>query len=97
MKTEATAGKGVPELLEAIDRFRAQIGATRKARGAAPAPSGVCGSCSRTASFSTSSGECSAPANSTQTLNRIAAREIDPYSAAEEIIGKAIARTSGTF
>ena len=90
VKTEATAGKGVPELLDAIERFRAQLGDAQGTRRRASAEwrlrellahrfvQHVERRVLRAGEFD-------------ETLNRIAAREVDPYSAAEEILGKAIA------
>ena len=64
----------------------------RRRAGAGRAPSAGCASCCRTGSCSTSSGACSAPASSTAILDRIAARELDPYTAADEIMRRAIGR-----
>ena len=58
VKTEATTGKGVPELVEAIERFRAHPAAASEAAGGR-APSGACANCWRSVSFSTSSARCS--------------------------------------
>ena len=64
VKTEATSGKGVAELLQAIDRFREQSPRVAGAPVAGRAPNGGCASCSRSGSCSTSSGVCSRPESS---------------------------------
>ena len=66
VKTEATTGKGVAELLEAIERFRDAFGGARRAIAAARARNGGCASCWRSASCSTSSSACCGPASSTR-------------------------------
>ena len=84
LKTEATGGKGVPELLEAIDRFRAHSvdsqGTRRRARAEWRLRELLAQRLLQHVER-----QCSAPANSSGSLNRIAAREVDPYSAADEI------------
>ena len=85
LKTEATSGKGVPELLDEIDRFRAQSPQSQGTRDE-PARSGACGSSSRSGSCSTSSAACFRPGELEQVLDRIAAREVDPYSAVDDIL-----------
>jgi LAO/AO transport system kinase len=93
VKTEATSGTGVAELLEAIDRFRAQLGDAQGTRRRARAEwrlrellahrfvqyveRRVLGA-----------GELE------KTLDRITAREVDPYSAADAIVGRAVAESS---
>ena len=58
------------------------------ARGAAAAraPSSASASCWRSASSSTSRGRCWRRASSSAMLDRIAARELDPYTAVDEIV-----------
>ena len=85
MKTEATSGKGVPELL-AGDRpvpCSTSSDAVAGRRAVGPAPNGACASCSRSDSCSTSSGTCSSAGELEQMLDRIAARDVDPYSAVD--------------
>ncbi len=89
VKTEATTGKGVAELVEAIERFRAHT-ARRGDSAAAHAPNGGCASCCRSASCSTSSASVLAPGELDAMLDRIAARELDPYSAVDAILRRAI-------
>ena len=76
-------GRGFRELVEAIARFRAH--SQRRAGGAAPrrAASTGCASWCRSASWSISSGRCSPPGELGAIVDRIAARELDPYTAAE--------------
>ncbi len=89
VKTEATSGKGVPELLQEIDRFRAQSprsqGTRRRARAewrlrerlAQRFVQHVERRVLQTGEFE-------------QLLDRIAAREIDPYSAVDDIFARAV-------
>jgi LAO/AO transport system kinase len=90
VKTEATSGKGVPELLEAIDRFRAQLGDSQSIRRRARAEWRLRELLAHRFVQHVERRVLGAR-EFDQTLNRIAAREVDPYSAAEEILGKAIA------
>ncbi len=89
VKTEATSGKGVAELLQEIDRFRAQSpraqGTRRRARAewrlrerlAQRFVQHVERRVLQTGEFE-------------QLLDRIAAREIDPYSAVDDIFARAV-------
>ena len=63
LKTEATTGRGVPELLESIQRFRAHTTAAQGG-GDADGRSFGCGNCSRADSCNMSKNESSMPANS---------------------------------
>ena len=66
LRTVATTGAGVAELVETIERFRAADRRRRSARGGARAPSGGCARSSAGASCSTSSATCWRPASSTR-------------------------------
>ncbi len=90
VKTEATGGKGVPELLEAIDRFRAQLGDSQGTRRRARAEWRLRELLAHRFVQHVERRVLGA-GEFDKTLNRIAAREVDPYSAVEEILGKAIA------
>jgi GTPase len=84
VKTEATTGKGVPELLDAIDRFRTHTAATLGERRRARAEWRVKELLSHrfvqhVEEHVLGEGEFD------RLLDRIAAREIDPYSAVDEI------------
>ena len=68
--------------------------------GTANAPNTVCASCCRPGSWSMSNSACSSPASRTTLLDRIGSREVDPYSAADAILQRALGmaaspRTSG--
>ena len=88
VKTVATSGQGVAELVQAIAAFRvrgrddnpAGVSGGRGAGGCA-ASSG-CGTSSRSTSCGTSSGRCS-PDELAAIVDAIAAREMDPYTAAD--------------
>ena len=66
LKTEATTGRGVAELLETIERFRV----AHRGRARQPPPRAgrvpASGSCSRSASFATSNSTCLPTASSTR-------------------------------
>ena len=91
MKTEATSGRGVPELLDMIETFRAHMAETQGSRRRARAEwrlrellghrflDHVEKNVLREGEFN-------------EVLNRIASRETDPYSAVDEIFGRAVAR-----
>ena len=97
LRTEATTGKGIAELLEAIERFRARGG--EEPDGAAQAARGV--PAARTARRTLpaarrgsdgargvlKAGEMDAY------IERIAARELDPYTAVDEIMKRAARRS----
>ena len=89
LKTEATTGKGVPELLEAIDRFRQRTsgaGAVRRRERAEWRLRELAAQ-----RFMQHVERDVLDAGELQIiLNRIAAREVDPYSAVEDILGRAL-------
>jgi LAO/AO transport system kinase len=89
LKTEATTGRGVGELWETIKRFRTNSGASRARRLRARHEF-------RLRELLTErfldhlSGRVLAPGEFDALVTRIAAREIDPYSAAADILGRAL-------
>ncbi len=94
VKTEATTGKGVSELVEAIDRFRAHTAAALGERRRARAEFRVRELLAhRFVQHATERvlvhGEFAAM------LDRIAARETDPYSVADDIVGRALTTPPG--
>jgi LAO/AO transport system kinase len=94
VKTEATSGKGIDELLAAVERFRAHTAGARGERRRARAEFRLRELLSQrflrhVESAVLGDGELAA------VLDRIAARELDPYSAAEDIFGRAAGRSGG--
>jgi LAO/AO transport system kinase len=89
VKTEATTGKGVPELLHAIERFREHTAAAQGSRRRARAEFRVrellahrfVDHVERTV---LAAGEFD------RVLDRIAARDLDPYTAVDEILRRAV-------
>ncbi len=89
LKTEATSGKGVPELLDEIDRFRAQSpqaqGTRRRARAEWRLREQLAQRFVQHVERRVlQAGELE------QVLDRIAAREVDPYSAVDSILRRAV-------
>ncbi|MFL6281290.1 MAG: methylmalonyl Co-A mutase-associated GTPase MeaB [Vicinamibacterales bacterium] len=89
LKTEATTGRGVPELLETIDRFRAHTAGSRGVRRRARAEYRLRELLAQrfvqhVERHVLNDGEFS------QILDRIAAREIDPYTAVDDIMKRAL-------
>jgi LAO/AO transport system kinase len=89
LKTEATTGRGVPELLEAIERFRAHTAGSRGARRRARAEYRLRELLAQrfvqhVEQRVLQDGELS------QILDRVAAREIDPYTAVDDIMKRAL-------
>ena len=91
LKTEATTGAGVRELVETIERFRTHTAATQGSRRRARAEYRV-----RELLAHRFVGHVETrvlkPGEFDRTLDRIAAREIDPYSAVDEIFGRVVGR-----
>jgi GTPase len=91
LKTEATTGKGIPELIDAIERFRkhteSALGSRRRARAEFRLRELV-GSrfLQHVEQRVLSAGEFEGM------LDRIAARELDPYTAAQQILDRAVKR-----
>jgi LAO/AO transport system kinase len=86
--TEATTGRGLPDLVAAIDRFRAYAGPNQPARRASRAAWRVRERLAErfvqhVETHVLQAGELSALAD------RIAARDLDPYSAVDEILERA--------
>ena len=75
-----------PSCSRRIDAFRAHSAGTPGSRRRARGASSGCASCWPTGSSSMSNGACSSPARSTAMLDRIARRELDPYTAADAIL-----------
>lgn len=89
LKTEATTGRGVPELLEMIERFRAHTTASQKARRRQRAEYRLRELLARrflehVERRVLGAGELD------RILDRMAARELDPYTAVDEIMKRAI-------
>jgi LAO/AO transport system kinase len=89
VKTEATTGRGVPELLEAIERFRAHTAETAGSRRRARAEWRVRELLGQrflrhVERHVLVEGELE------ETLERIAAREVDPYTAVDGILARAV-------
>jgi LAO/AO transport system kinase len=89
VKTEATTGRGVPELWQAINAFRAHSEASRLRRWRTRSEFRMRellthGFLTHLEQHVLGAGELQ------QVLDRITAREIDPYSAAAEILKRAL-------
>jgi LAO/AO transport system kinase len=89
VKTEATAGRGIADLLDAIDRFRTHTAASRGARRRARAEFRLRELLAHrfvrhVEQRVLSDGEFD------RILDRIAAREIDPYTAVDDIMKRAL-------
>ena len=89
VRTEATTGKGIPELLETIERFRAHTAGSRGDRRRARAAFRVRELLARrfldhVERRVLGSGELDA------LLDRIAAREVDPYTAVDQMFTRAL-------
>jgi LAO/AO transport system kinase len=87
LKTEATTGQGVSELLETIDRFRAHTGGAQGTRRRARAEFRVRELLSRRFLRDVEQ-HVLGPGEFEALLNRIAARELDPYTAVEQIFSR---------
>jgi LAO/AO transport system kinase len=92
VKTEATSGKGVPELLDTIARFRTHTEASQGSRRRARAEWRVRELLGQrflqhVEQHVLSEGEFG------RTLDRIASRDLDPYTAVDEIMTRAIRGT----
>ncbi len=89
LKTEATAGKGVRELLEAIERFRVHTAATQGVRRRARAEYRLRELLAQQFLRHVEQRVLGA-GEFDRVLDRMAAREIDPYTAVDEIMKRAI-------
>jgi LAO/AO transport system kinase len=88
LKTEATTGRGVPELAAAIERFREHAAGATAGRRRERAAWRVRELAARRFLQRVETGM--GPTMLEQMLDRIAAREVDPYTAADEMIARAI-------
>jgi LAO/AO transport system kinase len=89
VKTEATAGKGVSDLLSAIERFRARTAAVQGSRRRARAEYRVRELLAQRF-LEHVERRVLDPGELERTLDRIAARELDPYSAVDDIVRRAL-------
>jgi LAO/AO transport system kinase len=94
VKTEATTGKGVDELMAAIERFRAHPAGGGVARRRARAEWRVRELLSQRFQQHVERAVL-APGELERLLDRIADREIDPYSAIDDVLARALSGTSG--
>ncbi len=95
VKTEATTGKGVTELVEAIDRFRAHTAATLGERRRARAEFRVTELLAQRF-VRHATGRVLAAGEFEALLDRIAARDTDPYSVVDQIVTRTLASHSVT-
>ncbi len=89
VKTEASAGKGIVELLDAIERFRRHTAPTERERRRRARRSGACETCWPIGSSGMCTSVCWRPGSSASMLDRIAQRETDPYSVVDDIVARA--------
>ena len=89
LKTEATTGRGVPELVDTIERFRTHTAGTQGTRRRARAEWRVRELLGQRF-LQHIEREVLAAGEFERTLDRIAAREIDPYTAVDEIFRQAV-------
>jgi len=86
IRTEATKGSGVSQLIDAVDRFRthsaAKLASRRRSRAAAQLRA-ILADRLMTRVESTTGG-----ADLEQAIDRIAARQMDPYTAADDVLKK---------
>ena len=93
MKTEATTGRGVPELLDMVQKFREHTAATQGSRRRARAEWRLRELLGHRFMQHVER-RVLKPAEFDQILDRIAARETDPYSAVDAILERAVRGTS---
>jgi methylmalonyl-CoA epimerase len=93
--TEATAGKGIDELLAAVDRFRAHTEGMRAGRRRVRAEYRLRELLSQRFVRHVESTVLQ-PAEFEALLDRIAARDLDPYSAADRLFARAIGDRDAT-
>jgi GTPase len=91
VKTEATTGKGVPELLETIERFREHSQGARDERRRTRAEWRVRELLAQRLVQHVEE-RVLQPGEFDQLLDRIASREIDPYSAVDSIVSRTVSR-----
>mgnify|MGYP003694799943 CR=1 FL=1 len=85
MKTVATTGAGIPELVAAIDAFRAHSAGAQAARRKTRSEYRLRELVSHRF-MEHLERDVLAPASSASMVDRIAARELDPYTAANELL-----------
>jgi LAO/AO transport system kinase len=93
VKTEATAGRGVAELLETIERFRAHTAAAQGSRRRSRAEFRVRELLAQRLVQHVERRVLDA-GELQRMLDRIAARELDPYTAVDEIVSRTVDGTS---
>jgi LAO/AO transport system kinase len=93
VKTEATTGKGVPELLQAIDRFREHSAGSRGVRRRARAEWRLRELLAQRFVHHLETQVLGA-GELANILDRLAAGEVDPYTVVDEIFNRAMRRTS---
>ena len=93
MKTDATTGRGVPELLDMVQKFREHTAATQGSRRRARAEWRLRELLGHRFMQHVER-RVLKPAEFDQILDRIAARETDPYSAVDAILERAVRGTS---
>jgi len=96
LKTEAVSGKGVPELLDAVGRFKAHTAAVLGSRRRARAEWRLRELLGRRF-LSHVEQQVLAAGEFDRILERIAAREIDPYTAVDNIFQRAVSPASETM
>jgi LAO/AO transport system kinase len=90
LKTMATTGAGVPELLSAIERFRAHSRGTEAARRKTRSEYRLRELVSQRF-MEHLERHVLAPGELAATVDRVAARELDPYTAAADLLRRALA------
>ena len=88
VKTEATTGKGVPELWQTVAAFRAHSEGTRAQAAEGPQRIPAARSADPPVHGARRAERCSAPAEFEALVDRIAKREVDPYTAASDILSQ---------
>jgi LAO/AO transport system kinase len=94
LKTIATQGDGVKELVDAIERFRAHSEATRSARRKSGSEFRLRELVSQQF-LERLERRILKPGALAAMVERVAAREIDPYTAADELLATALTRAEG--
>ncbi len=94
VKTEATTGRGVDQLLEAIDRFRAHKEAAQEGRRRARADWRIRELLAERFLRHVRE-DVLAAGELDVVLDRIAARDVDPYTAVDAIMGRALLKGKG--
>jgi LAO/AO transport system kinase len=93
VKTEATTGKGLEQLFEAIGRFRAHTAPSQSSRRRARAEYRVRELLSHRFVAHVED-HVLQPGEFSTLLDRIAARELDPYTAVDDLLARALGRTA---